>query len=126
MKIESLIKNIVRAVGVAGIKEVEEAVETLTDKVDDPWKRTVLDLLADAVETYGLEGIEQVQDAVDRIASGHAPDLSFASLKARSDALALMQNAEADDKKKAREFFILVGDALSVILKALVRGLLKG
>jgi len=126
MQWEKLLKNMVKSAGVVGMKKAEEAMDKLQSQMDEPWKRAVMDMLGDAVEKYGWEGVERVQEAVDQLADGKVPDLSFASLKARSDALALLQNMEADQKSKAKDFFSVVGQAMGVLLKAMIRGLLKG
>lgn len=126
MKWEDLLKNMVKSAGVAGMKQAEEAMDRLKREVDEPWKRAIMDMLADAVEKYGWEGVDRVQEVVDRIAAGKVPDLSFASLEARSNALAFMQNAAADEKAKARDFLKVAGEVLSVILKVVIKGLLKG
>ena len=126
MKWEDLLKDMVKSAGVVGMKKAEKAMDKLQGEMDEPWKRAIMDMLGDAVEKYGWEGVGRVQKAIDQLAAGKAPDLSFASLKARSDALAFMQNAEADDKAKARDFFSVVGETLGVILKAVIKGLLKG
>jgi len=126
MEWDKLLKNMVRSAGVVGMKKAEEAMDKLQSQMDEPWKRAVVDMLGDAVEKYGWEGVERVQKAVDDLSNGKSPDLSFASLKARSDALALLQNMEADEKSRAKDFFSVVGSALGVILKAVIKGLLKG
>jgi len=126
MQWDDLLKNMVKQAGVVGMKKAEGALDKLQKEMDEPWKRAVMDMLGDAVEEYGWEGVERVQKAIDKLSKGKNPDLSFASLKARSDALALLQNMEADEKSKARDFFAVVGETLGVILKAVIRGLMKG
>jgi len=126
MKWDELLKNMVKSAGVVGMKKAEQAMNRLQGEMDEPWKRAIMDMVGDAVEKYGWEGVERVQEVVDQVAAGKAPDLSFASLKARSDVLAFMQNAEADEKSKARDFFSVVGQALGVVLKVVIRGLIKG
>lgn len=123
---EKLLKGMIKKAGVVGMKKAEKAMDRLKGEMDEPWKRVIMDLLGDAVETYGWEGVERVQKAVDQLANGKAPDLSFASLKARSDALAVLQNMEADKKSKTKDFFGVVGNSLGVILKAVIAGLLAG
>jgi hypothetical protein len=126
MQWDDLLKNMVKQAGVVGMKKAEGALDKLQKEMDEPWKRAVMDMLGDAVEEYGWEGVERVQKAIDDLAKGKSPDLSFASLKARSDALALLQNMEADEKTKAKDFFAVVGEVLGVVLKAVIKGLLKG
>lgn len=122
---QDLLKNMAKNAGVLGMKNAEKALDHLQKQADTPWKRTMLEMLGDAVEEYGWEGIERVQHVIDSISAGKAPDMSFASLKARSDALAFMQNAEADEKTAARDFFLVIGETLGVLLKAVIKGLMK-
>jgi hypothetical protein len=123
---EKLLKGMVKQAGVVGMKKAEKAMDKLKGEMDEPWKRVMMDLLGDAVETYGWEGVERVQKAVDQLGKGKSPDLSFASLKAQSDALAILQNMEADQKSKTKDFFAVVGESLGVILKAVIAGLMAG
>jgi len=125
MNWEQLLKNLVQSAGIAGMKKAEEALEDIKNQVDAPWKAAIMDMLADAVEEFGWEGIELVQNAIDKLVDGKVPDLSFASLKSRSDALSFMQNAEADEKSQVQDFFSVIGKALGVILKAVIVGLIK-
>lgn len=125
MKWETLLNNMVKKAGVLGMKSVESALSNLQSQADSPWKHTILEMLGDAVDKYGWEGVVKMQEAIDDIIDGRNPDLSFASLTARSDALAFMQNAEADEKSKTKDFFLVVGEALGVLLKAVLQGLMR-
>lgn len=126
MSWKKFLKNVIGKVGKYGLTEAEEALDNLEKKTDEPWKRAILEMVGDAVDKYGLEGIAKVQKAVDQIAAGKKPDISFASLRARSDFLATLQNMEADDKKKAKDFFKVIGSTLGVIIKAVIKAFLKG
>lgn len=126
MKWEQLLVGIVKKAGVAGVKKAEKAMTKLAEESKEPWKKAIMELLGDAVEKYGMEGIKKVEEAVDALANGKKPDMEFASLKARSDFLAAMQNMEADEKSKARDFFSTIGETLGIILKAVIAGLMSG
>lgn len=123
MKFEELLAGIVRKGGMVGLKKVEKAMDALASESKEPWKRAVVGLLGDAVEKYGLEGIKKVEEVVNQIARGESPVIDFANLKARSDFLAVMENMEADQKSKAKDFFATIGQNLGVILKALIAAL---
>ena len=125
MKWDELINNIIQTVGIMGINNLENALDDLRDQIDEPWKKSIMDILADTIEKYGLEGIQKIQDLVNQIADGDKPDMSFMNLKSRSDVLAMMQNMEADKKSKARDFFMVIGETLGVIFGAIIKGLLK-
>lgn len=126
MKWEQLLKGIVKDGGIAGVKKVEKALTKLSGESKEPWKKAIMGLLGDAVGKYGMDGIKKVEDAIDALSSGKQPNVDFASLKARSDFLAVMQNLEADEKKKAKDFFAVIGESLGVLLKAVIAGLMAG
>jgi hypothetical protein len=125
MKWDKLLSGIVKDAGVAGVKKVEGALDDLSAKANKPWKKAVMGLLGDAVEKYGLDGVQKVEKALQRLGEGKQPDIEFASLKARSDFLAAMQNMEADEKSKAKDFFSTIGESLGIILKAVIAGLMS-
>ena len=125
MKWDKLLAGIVKDAGVVGVKEVEKALDDVAEKANKPWKKAVMGLLGDAVEKYGLDGVDKVEKALKRLGEGKQPDIEFASLKARSDFLAAMQNMEADEKKKAKDFFSTMGKSLGIILKAVIAGLMS-
>jgi len=122
-KFEETLKKIVASAGASGMRELEDALESLSKNADEPWKKTVLGLASDAVERYGLPGLSRVEELLRSAVKGREPDLSFASLRARSDYLSTIQNMEADDKKKVRDFYLKVGHTLGIILKAIIVGL---
>lgn len=123
MSWEEMLKGIVKSAGVSGLKVLEEAVDDLSKEAKNPWKKAILQLAGEAVETYGAEGIKRIEKMVDRLIKGKTDKLEFASLKARSDYLAAIENMEADDKNRAREFVMVVGQKLGIILKAIIAGL---
>ncbi len=117
--------NIVKGGGLMALRSAEAAATRLSKESDnEPWKGAILSMLADAVEEHGWEGKDKVERALDDIEAGKEPDLSFVSLKTRSDVLASLQNAEADEQNAAKKFFAQVGKILGVILKGVIKGLL--
>ncbi len=117
--------NIARGGGLMALRSAEAAATKLSKESEgEPWKGAILGMLADAIEEHGWEGKDKVEKALDDIAVGLEPDLSFVSLKTRSDVLASLQNAEADQQNAAKQFFIQVGKTLGVIIKGVIKGLL--
>lgn len=53
------------------------------------------------------------------------PDLGFASLRDMSDYLALIQNMEANEKKRVVDFYRRVGSELGAVLRAIIAGFLR-
>ena len=111
--------------GMVTMKAVEKAAGELSDAAKrEPWKRTVLGLLADAVEIHGWEGVAKAEGVIDDIKAGKAPRMEFASLEVQSDVLATLQNAEADAQTAAKNFFVQIGKVLGVIIKAIIKAIL--
>lgn len=119
---EDVIRGLIKKAGAVGVKELEDVLAGLKKDADEPWKKVVLNLACDAIDKYGIRGIDAIEGLIDRIGKDE-PDLEFASLKTRSDYLAMIQNLEADDKRKVRDFFALVVDKIGVIIKAIIAGL---
>jgi len=125
MEWDEIKDNLVKGGGLMAMKNAEAAATRLSKASSiEPWKGAILGMLADAVEKHGWEGKDKVEKVLDDIEAGREPDLGFVSLKTRSDVLASLQNAEADAKSAAKEFFIQVGKTLGVIIKAVIKGLL--
>ena len=117
--------SILNGGGPVAMNAVEEAAGRLSDAAKaEPWKKTVLNLLADAVEKHGWEGAVKVEKALDEIKAGRAPDIKFASLEVKSDVLANLQNAEADAQTAAKNFFVQIGKTLGVIIKEIIKAIL--
>lgn len=123
MSWEEMLKGLVKSAGVSGLKALEEAVDDLSKEAKNPWKKAILQLAGEAVDTYGADGIKRIEKMVDRLIKDKNDKLEFASLKARSDYLAAIENMEADDKNRVREFVMVVGQKLGIILKAIIAGL---
>jgi hypothetical protein len=125
MRWDELLAGIMKQAGIVGVKKAEEALTKLAEESKEPWKKAVMGLLADAVEKYGMAGVDKVEAAIEDLLDGKNPDMEFASLKARSDFLAILQNMEADDRSKVKDFFSTMGESLAVILRAVIAGLMS-
>ena len=117
-----MVSNIVGKLGSAGLQEVNTALEKLEENADEKWKGAFISLISDAVDEYGLYGIERAQKLCMDAINGKNVSLDFASLESRSDFLAVIQNMEADDKKKINDFFVKIGEILGIIVKAFLSG----
>lgn len=115
-----LYRALLKTGGVAAVGALEDAMTELRKEADTPWKVAIIKLAAEAVEKYGAKGLDKISEAITALKKGKTPDVSFASLAVRSDCLAALQNAEADDKKKMNDFLVLVGQKIGVILKAVL------
>jgi hypothetical protein len=121
---EELLKGLVRTAGAAGLKELEDTLAELREEANlSSLNKAILQLAVDAIDEHGPEGLLRLQKLIDKMGDSDRPEMSFASLKARSDYLAALQNAEADDKSKAKDFFRGLGSKLAIVLKAILSGL---
>jgi glucosamine--fructose-6-phosphate aminotransferase (isomerizing) len=106
--------------------KIAEVLDKEASKADEPWKRTLLDLLADGARRHGPEGFKLAQSAVERMLDGDDKDIRKVTknLLIASNLLAQLQNAEADRKERAREWLRAIGQTLGTILKAMVGAVL--
>ena len=109
-------------VGEQGVTELASVLDREAKMADEPWKRTLLDLLADAARRHGPEGFKMAQSAVERLLDGDAQDLRKVTknLLIASNLLAQLQRAEADRKDRARQWLRAVAETLGKILKAVI------
>ena len=110
--------------GAMGGEAAAKALEDAQDDAKDPMKKLILGLLADAVEKNGMAGLDLAKNAVLDLMDGNEVDLDFTDLETASDALAMLQNAEADAKSAAEDFMVKVGETMGPILGALLKGLI--
>jgi len=123
MNWNDLLKNLIPSLGEMGVKALAEELKDLSAEAAEPWKKSVLALLGNAVEKNGVDGIKLAYDAIEGLINDEAPKLDWADLEVASDVLAQLQNAEADQKDATRDFFARVSDSLGAILGGLIKGL---
>ena len=120
-----LLENLLPTLGEAGVEALRSELDDLAAEAQEPWKRSVLALVANGVEQFGPEGVAVATTAISRLLEGNeAPDINWADLDVASDILAHMQNAEADRKSDAEEFLTRVGRVLGVIFGGILKGLI--
>jgi hypothetical protein len=122
MSYKKKISNLASKVGEAGVDKLAAVLDDQAAKADEPWKRTVLDLLADSARRNGPEGFKMAQDAVERLLDGKDPDIRKVTknLLIASNLVAQLQKAEAARKERARKWLRAVGETIGAILKAVV------
>ena len=126
MSYKRKISNLASKVGEEGVDQLAAVLDGEAEKADEPWKRTLLDLLADGARRHGPEGFKMAQDAVERMLDGDDTDIRKVTknLLIASNLLAQLQNAEADRKDRARKWLSAIGETIGGILKAVVGALL--
>lgn len=122
MNWNDLLKNLIPALGQAGVDALAGELDTLSADAAEPWKKSVLALLADAVEKNGVGGIMMAYEAIEALCNDEPPEISWADLEVASDVLAQLQNAEADRKSATRDFFARISESLGAILGGLIKG----
>lgn len=124
MNLNELLKQLVPVIGEMAAKKLADELEDVAGD-QTGWKKTVLALVANAVEQYGPAGINMAMEALENIQKGKAPQIDWADLRIASDILAELQNAEADKKKAAQDYLVRLSQVLGLILAAVVKGLMS-
>lgn len=122
MSYKRKISNLASKLGEQGVDKIAAVLDGEAAKADEPWKRTVLDLLADGARRHGPEGFKMAQDAVERLLDGEETDIRKVTknLLIASNLVAQLQKAEAERKERARKWLRAVGQTLGAIIKAIV------
>lgn len=118
-----LLRNLIPALGEMGVKALVEEFNKLSAEAAEPWKKSVLALLGDALEKNGVDGIKMAYDAIEDIINNEPPKIDWADLQVASDVLAQLQNAEAGRKSDARDFFARLSTDIGAILGGLIKGI---
>lgn len=121
MSYQRRLSSLASKVGEEGVKKLAAVLDEEATKADEPWKRTLLDLLADAARRHGPEGFGMAQDAVEKLLSDKDPDIRKVTknLLIASNLVAQLQKAEAERKERARKWLQAVGQTLATVLKSL-------
>jgi hypothetical protein len=126
MSYKRRISSLTEKIGHQGVEQLASFLDKEAARADEPWKNTLLDLLADAARRHGPSGFTIAQDAVERMLMGEETDIRKVTknLKIASDLLTQLQNAEADRKDRALKWIRAVGQTIGHILKSIVSTLL--
>ena len=120
---QEIVAQLFPILGEAGCKQLTKLLDqTATDQ--QGWKKTVLLLVADAVEQHGPKGLDIALVAINDLFVGKSPVIDWANPRRVSDLVAFMQNAEADEKSAMHAFGVEVCATLGMILAGLLKGLL--
>lgn len=111
------LRNIRDQVGDDGIEKIAEALDSKADDADKGWQKAAVRALADAVRQHGADGLDMALDRMEQALNGQDADFSFTSLRAGSDLLAELQNAEAAKRKRIEGF---LQTAFNLIKKAIL------
>jgi hypothetical protein len=120
-----MLDHLVPSLGEAGVKALGDKLDSLSAEATEPWKKTVLSLTANAVESGGMKGIDLAWKAIEDLINDKPPKIDWADLEVASDVLAQLQNAEADRKDEIRDFFAKVSHDIGAIIGGLIKGLVS-
>lgn len=120
------LSNLSTTLGDEGVTQLVSLLDSEARKADEPWKRTLLDLLVDTLRAHGVEGLKITQGAVERVLDGDVKDLRKVTknLLLASNLLAQLQNAEADRKERVRKWLRALMSTVGALLKAAIGALL--
>jgi len=124
MNWQQMLDQLIPIVGEKALRQIQNL---LTEAEDDQegWKKTMLGLVADAVEQHGAQGIAVAQKAIADLMAGKAPVVDWANPRTASDVVALMQSAEAGQKTAYHDFGVKVSQTLGTLLSGLLKGLIS-
>ena len=123
--LKTFLDDLIPVLGEAGVGALAEELDELSAG-QEGWKKSVLALLANAVEVYGPQGLDVGMDYLNKLLQGGTlPPINWADLEVASDILAHLQNLEADERAKWGDFLAKLSKSLGVILGALIRGLVS-
>lgn len=103
------------------LEDMADKLYGLTKKSGSPEERVILALLSAGSIKNGLKGVEAAKKEIENLLKGKPADLSFADLRTESDALMLLEKAEASRKQ---DLAIISEVACNIILGSL-GGILK-
>ena len=125
----SVLDSLIPMVGDQLVAKAKDELSSLSGDSDDPTKKLVFSLMAEAVGELGPDGLEIAGSEIRRLLKGKPVELNWASPRTASDAVALLQNAERDRKKKAKAAIEKAGKVFgqlgALFFKAAVSGALK-
>lgn len=116
--------NLTQILEAAGLKVLDGKLQGLVDSTNPGWQKTILALIADAVDKHGLDGIALATQAIESLTAGKSPDLNWADLGVASDLLAQMENAEADQNTAAHAYLLQVSAVLGTVLSGILKSVL--
>lgn len=124
MDLQALLNSLVPSIGQGAVDLLAEQLKDISHGANEAWQKTVLNLLAQAVEANGPGGIQMAMDAINSLFDGEEVVIDWADLETASDIVAQLQNAEADQKKAVNDYLTKITKALGVVLNGLIRGLI--
>lgn len=126
MSYKRKLSNLASKVGEKGVEELAGVLDKEAKDADEPWKRTVLDLMADGARRHGPEGFKMAQDAVERMLDGDSTDIRKVTknILIASNLVAQLQKAEMERKERARKWLRAIGETIGTILKAVIGAVL--
>jgi len=121
-----LIEQLVPIIGQRAADALAAEIKGLISDESPAWQKTILALVADAIEKHGVLGIQIAIKEIEKLLEGETPEIDWANLLVASDIVAMLQKAEAEKKTAVRDFLAKVGEVLGGILAGVIRGLLAG
>ena len=120
--------SLIPVLGNIAVGKAREELDGLSQDATDPTKALILSLVSDAVGELGEQGLKVARKEINKLLRGESPKLDWASPRTASDAVALLQNAEREKKRLARQAIKKAGHILgmfgSIFFKAAVSGAL--
>ena len=104
------------------IKESAAKVRASAKDAEEPWQKSIITILAFSLEREGIKGLQKAEKCVKNLLQGKTANLGDLPLLARSEALTMMQNIEADERSEAAAYISIAGNIVSGILSTAIKG----
>lgn len=117
------LKALEHLVDVSLVERITAAVDDAARRASEPWQRTLVDLLVDALQRHGPEGVAIAEDAVLAfLKESRRWPRGVTSFLILSTFLAQLQNAEAAKKERVRRWLRAIAQNLGGLLVSVLRG----
>lgn len=110
-----VLDTLIPLVGGSLVGKARNEITKLSEDADDPTKKVVFSLMAEAVGELGEDGLDIAEAEIKRLLNGRPAELDWASPRTASDAVAVLQNAEREHKKKAKAAIAKAGKVFGTI-----------
>ena len=118
-------KELLKALADIGAGELAD--QLTKTKAGNDLEQQALDAMVKLIGEHGADGVGLTVNLLERLQKGEpmsSEDISSLGLRASSDLLSAMQEAEAEDRKAAVDFATKIGSVLGPLLKAIVVALI--
>lgn len=121
---KDLLKNLLPGLTERGLDEAVKSLDKLSGAAKNSLTKSMLTYVAEMLDQHGPTGLDKAQRKLFAMLDGKEVDIELKDLRAASDLLAAMQNAEADEKTRAKDVLRAIGQSAGTLLGSIIKGVL--